>query len=744
MTLDAQKPQKSQQDLLVNDSLLKKIDALRAKNIGKHLVVVGDQSSGKSSLLESLTGIPFPRDVELCTRYATQITQRRDDVSRVEVSIIPGPNASEAHKRHVEGYRSPALNPEDFRQQFPSILREVNERMGIRMRLSSNGSSDSSFLSAQFASDASSSEDDGQPVTRPQGGSVFSEDVLKIEICGPSVDYLTVIDVPGIFRMPTPGVTTKADMVLVRNMVRWYIQDSRTVILAVLPCNIDISNQEILTLAEEYDKNGERTLGILTKPDLVTEPSAQAAVRNIILGKKKQLRLGYYLVRSRGADMNDADFLHREDEFKKAAWASLPPPRVGVGALKRRLAELLGHMARREFPKLRKEIGEMLHSVQRERDSLGPSRKDEQEQRRFLSGVAQEFQELVRAGLEAQYAVSAAFEKSAELRLVTRVVNLADAFSDEFKRNSVLRRFDTIDEPVKVEASPSRATPDSDRSDSILEFARDIDTEDYPELENIISHDYDIEEPEDGILDWITDLYVRSRGMDLGTFSSAVWASAWTEQSSKWPAMSRAFMSKVIVAVHRFIMAALEVVCADPRVREELWSAMQDEVLRRYEAGMAAAEYLASAERDTKPYTLDRHFNEHRQRCRGGRIAGLLQHVTGHKDYQGLVSIRQVSNVTEQKPNIEDIVEKLHDDLSAYYDIACSRFVDNLLNQAVNYHLLFGPSTPLGVFSQEWVIGLKPDQLEAIAGESPSIKEHRERLAQKINDLTAAKEILRH
>jgi GTPase SAR1 family protein len=93
--------------------------------LGK-LVVVGDQSSGKSSLLESLTGIPFPRDVELCTRYATQITQRRDDVSRVEVSIIPGPNASEAHKKHVEGYRTEGLTPEEFRAKFPSILHEVS------------------------------------------------------------------------------------------------------------------------------------------------------------------------------------------------------------------------------------------------------------------------------------------------------------------------------------------------------------------------------------------------------------------------------------------------------------------------------------------------------------------------------------------------------------------------------------------------------------------------------------------
>jgi hypothetical protein len=65
--------------------------------------------------------------VELCTRYATQITQRRDDVSRVEVSIIPGPNATDAHKKHVEGYRTDALSPKEFRARFPEILHEVRQ-----------------------------------------------------------------------------------------------------------------------------------------------------------------------------------------------------------------------------------------------------------------------------------------------------------------------------------------------------------------------------------------------------------------------------------------------------------------------------------------------------------------------------------------------------------------------------------------------------------------------------------------
>lgn len=619
--------------------------------------------------------------------------------------------------------------------------------MGIRMR----PGSDSDYTSDELASDGYASDDPYSERARvvaptaPQVGSVFSEDVLKIEICGPSVDYLTVIDVPGIFRNPAEGVTTKEDMIMVRNMVRWYIQDSRTVILAVLPSNIDIANQEILTMAEEYDPNGERTLGILTKPDLVPEHSSKLAVCNIVRGKKKQLTLGYYVVRSRGADQGDGEFGRREDMFKQAPWNTLPPERVGVRALKARLAELLGHMARREFPKLRKEISDMLQDAEREQNTLGPSRKDEHEQRRFLSGIAGKFQDRVRQALEAQYAGDSAFENSIQLRLVTQVVNLADAFGQEFENKGVLREFETMEEEEEEEVIEERGPRSSQNANAILEFAQSIDPEDYPELEAIISHEFDVSEPGRGIMTWIRQLYTRSRAMELGTFNSPVWVSAWKEQSSKWPGMSKAFMSKVIVAIHRFITAALNDACLDPNVREELWSTILDELLRRYEAGMEAAEFLVSAERDTKPYTLDHHFNQNRQRWRGERIAERLQLLSFQEadNGQSLVTIDQVRNATEKKSNMEDVIEKLHDDLSAYYGIAQKRFVDNLINQAVNYRLLFGPSTPLGVLSQEWVIGLRPDQLEAIAGESPSVKEYRERLARKIIDLTEAKDILR-
>lgn len=121
---------------LTSPDRLHKIDQLRENNVGTHmplpqLVVVGDQSSGKSSLLESLTGIPFPNGQGLCTRYATQITHRRDAVEEVVVSIIPGPDATDQEKQGLASYRRTVQSTAELQNQFESILSEVRGSLSL-------------------------------------------------------------------------------------------------------------------------------------------------------------------------------------------------------------------------------------------------------------------------------------------------------------------------------------------------------------------------------------------------------------------------------------------------------------------------------------------------------------------------------------------------------------------------------------------------------------------------------------
>lgn len=87
------------------------------------LVVVGDQSSGKSSLLESLTGFFIPIGAGLCTRYVTQITCCRASHESVLISIIPRPDADEGLKARLLQFqrRTTAMNNDDLAKIFEEV-----------------------------------------------------------------------------------------------------------------------------------------------------------------------------------------------------------------------------------------------------------------------------------------------------------------------------------------------------------------------------------------------------------------------------------------------------------------------------------------------------------------------------------------------------------------------------------------------------------------------------------------------
>lgn len=121
--------------------------------------MVGDQSSGKSSVLESLTGFHFPRAPGLCTRYVTQITCRRVDHESTTISIIPSAGADAAQKERLRAFHAERKNiaGEDFAQ----IFRDASAAMGIR---------------------GGGEEGKGE-------GDAFSDHVLKIEISGPTVRF---------------------------------------------------------------------------------------------------------------------------------------------------------------------------------------------------------------------------------------------------------------------------------------------------------------------------------------------------------------------------------------------------------------------------------------------------------------------------------------------------------------------------------------------------------------------------
>ncbi len=79
-------------------------------------------------------------------------------------------------------------------------------------------------------------------------------------------------------------------------MCRRYADDVRTIILCVVPANADITTSDALQMSREIDPKGIRTLGVITKVDIM---DAGTNARNMILGNEVPLRLGYVAVKNR-------------------------------------------------------------------------------------------------------------------------------------------------------------------------------------------------------------------------------------------------------------------------------------------------------------------------------------------------------------------------------------------------------------------------------------------------------------
>jgi hypothetical protein len=361
------------------------ISNLRSRGVGDHinlpqLIVSGDQSTGKSSVLEGITGMPFPRQDGLCTRFATEITMEHASVQEVETkitaTIIPSEGRDDESKDKLRAF----VRHLDNFQELPTIIQDAGELMGLR----------------------------GYGTV--QAGPAFGQDVLRIKFCGNTGLNLTIVDLPGIIQVPNDEQDDN-DVETVQALVDSYVANPRTIILAVVQAGNDISNQPIIKKSKRFDKNGERTIGVITKPDLIND-GTQARIA--VLSRNEdttKLKLGFYMVKNPSpTEIKDGiDKEAREKReltyFASPPWkdAGLDRTRIGVGSLRKFLQELLSRHTERELPKVREEVRTLLKSTEKAIARLGEERPTTSHMRMFLSRLAMRYHNLTNAALIGDY-----------------------------------------------------------------------------------------------------------------------------------------------------------------------------------------------------------------------------------------------------------------------------------------------------------------------------------------------------
>jgi hypothetical protein len=354
-------------------SLLDAIDLLRCQGISHYvslpqLIVCGDQSSGKSSVLEAISGIPFPTRDNMCTRFATEVILRRAPTAGVSVAIVPSESRTDSERQSLLDFHEPLTALEDL----PALIDKAKVAMGLA------------------------------EMTK-----AFAEDVLRVEISGPDRPHLTIVDLPGLIHAENKLQTT-ADVNMVQQMVRSYMANRRSIILAVVSAKNDYPNQIVLKMARDVDKRGHRTLGIITKPDTLPAGSeSEMAFANLARNQDIEFRLGWHVLRNRDYDNRDVSLLTRDaiemDFFSKGIWGEFPRSAVGIGSLRIRLSRVLLDQIQNELPDLVDEIQRSIQETRAALERLGSQRGTLDEQRVFLLKLSHSFHILVKDATNGTY-----------------------------------------------------------------------------------------------------------------------------------------------------------------------------------------------------------------------------------------------------------------------------------------------------------------------------------------------------
>ncbi|CAN8099503.1 unnamed protein product [Discula destructiva] len=304
------------------------------------IVVVGSQSAGKSSVLENIVGRDFlPRGSGVVTRRPLIL----------QLINVPDEEAEAAASTHSSNWNAVVARPGEW-AEFNHI---PNRRF-----------TDFGDVKREIENETARVAGNNKGITRQP---------INLKIYSPHVLNLTLVDLPGLTKVPIgdqpPDIEKQT-----RNLISEFIAKPNSIILAVSPANVDIVNSEALKLARYVDPLGRRTIGVLTKVDLMDHGTNAL---DILAGRVYPLKLGWIGVVNRSQQdiqgnkpMEEA--LKDEENFFKLhpAYRSIAV-KCGTRFLARTLNTTLMAHIRDRLPDIKARLNTLMGQTQQELASYG-------------------------------------------------------------------------------------------------------------------------------------------------------------------------------------------------------------------------------------------------------------------------------------------------------------------------------------------------------------------------------------
>ncbi|KAF2429753.1 hypothetical protein EJ08DRAFT_650206 [Tothia fuscella] len=606
-------------------SLLDELDKLREFGVDKYvelpqLVVVGDQSSGKSSVLEAITELPFPTSSIRCTRFATQIKLRHSAESTLKMSIIPDSKRTPQERQRLA--------------QFPNTFPPATPFADI-MDLATR-------------------------TICPENNSSFcSRDIFSIEMSGPNKPHLTIVDLPGLIQAAN-NHQTQADVDAIRNLAYSYMQNQRTIILAIVSAASDLELQPVLAReARQFDPLGARTLGIITKPDKTETTEREAQFLELARNQNINYKLGWHVLRNRAPHEKNATSEERkrtEKEFfaPPSNWSSLGADHLGIETLRTKLSKELVKHVMHEMPKVQQEIRSKLEETKKALEKLGNRKDTPEEMRDELRELCEKSQALTRSAMEGQYVdlYGPAFFHStshdtaeAIRKLRARIVLQNERFAEEMASVGHLVE---IEEPAQQHDPKSPGAPPP------------------PPVERNTNHPMRMSRS-DFIRHHVEPLLNASPGLELRMDRNPLLVyTLFRSYSENWPIIASRHVEEIQAICRDFLDEIISFAWPED-MRDRAWSAfVEDKLEERIQSAYKEAGHLfKDRTRAAKPYDP-----EHTQR--------VMERIAERNRRQATAG----AFTSEFAPDA--FLEKM----LVYYELTRKTFISNVIVQVVERHLV--------------------------------------------------------
>ncbi|KAM3497877.1 hypothetical protein MY10362_008781 [Beauveria mimosiformis] len=662
------------------------------------IVVVGEQNAGKSSVLEAISGVRFSVAAGLCTRFATEISFYKTEYSRINVRIRRDTTSnSEVDMTFDES----GADKEDL----PELIQKAKERMGM-----SDGDKD------------------------------FSKDVLCISVEGPEMVPLTLVDLPGIFVNET-ATQSKGGIKTVNDLVDCYMAQPKSIMLVIVEANIEIARHGALARARDHDPKHERTLGVVTKPDLA-KGQGHVEAEHIRLAQnqepKHKLKLGWHVLRNRaenGETLCDRDATEKKF-LESPPWDAVDSADRGIARLREKLSYILYNHTRTCLPVVIKDIERHLEKRQQEKVELGRERLDHNDMRTFLLTIATDFQRLLREANSGHYAD----------RFFGPLTSPQNRLRAELR--GFHRAFDYILRSKGHRLSFAQA--DEDESESQDESDVDIKLTSITSAAFLDSHPYPFFPPKQvsrsELKRELRALATANEGRELpGTCNSELVIHLFKIQASPWRDIAQYHIQSVAKAAKVFVEQLLHHVVGGNsarttekvllrdyvdtffRERGEVLDKKLDELLAPYTEG-----YAVPSEEEFERLASEWRVARMVKQLQKLPLSDLVEDIE-EKGREAKASLLFAAEDIEDSPDgAFDTTERIIDMMQAYYKISLRTFTDNVTNLAIEGCLIQNLDT---IFTPVQVGGLSNERLEELASESPTAQSRRAQLTKEITAL---------